>query len=201
MHTPGHTPESQSLLITDLSRGPKPWMVLAGDALFVGDVGLSRLRGREAFAPRFARREIARADVRRAASPHRRLAPSVHRMRRSRNSTANASWHRSLQISGQSSHILMGRSPRTAVADVTAENRKRALQMLLGATASPFPRCRTPAARGALLQRRLSVFPRQVRCDRSCLGVAKLRAVGFAHLIDFARTVLFVKPRLRRYVR
>jgi len=39
LHTPGHTPESISLLVTDLSRGNEPWMVLTGDTLFVGDVG------------------------------------------------------------------------------------------------------------------------------------------------------------------
>jgi glyoxylase-like metal-dependent hydrolase (beta-lactamase superfamily II) len=39
LHTPGHTSESISLLVTDLSRGPEPWMVLTGDTLFVGDVG------------------------------------------------------------------------------------------------------------------------------------------------------------------
>ncbi len=48
MHTPGHTPESQSLLITDLSRGPEPWMVLTGDTLFVGDVGRPDLGGADA---------------------------------------------------------------------------------------------------------------------------------------------------------
>src|SRR6266508_2919114 len=39
LHTPGHTPESISLLVTDLSRGPEPWFVLTGDTLFIGDVG------------------------------------------------------------------------------------------------------------------------------------------------------------------
>lgn len=39
LHTPGHTPESISLLITDRSRSEEPWMVLTGDTLFVGDVG------------------------------------------------------------------------------------------------------------------------------------------------------------------
>ena len=48
MHTPGHTPESQSLLITDLSRAPEPWMVLTGDTLFVGDVGRPDLGGADA---------------------------------------------------------------------------------------------------------------------------------------------------------
>jgi hydroxyacylglutathione hydrolase len=39
LHTPGHTPESISLVVTDLRRGPDPWFVLTGDTLFVGAVG------------------------------------------------------------------------------------------------------------------------------------------------------------------
>lgn len=37
--TPGHTPDSISLLVTDSARGPDPWVVMTGDSLFVGDVG------------------------------------------------------------------------------------------------------------------------------------------------------------------
>lgn len=37
--TPGHTPDSISLLVADLSRSVEPWVVLTGDSLFVGDVG------------------------------------------------------------------------------------------------------------------------------------------------------------------
>ncbi len=37
--TPGHTPESISLLVTDEERGSQPWAVLTGDTLFIGDVG------------------------------------------------------------------------------------------------------------------------------------------------------------------
>jgi len=48
LHTPGHTPESLSLLVTDLTRGPEPWMVLSGDTLFVGDVGRPDLGGDDA---------------------------------------------------------------------------------------------------------------------------------------------------------
>jgi glyoxylase-like metal-dependent hydrolase (beta-lactamase superfamily II) len=48
LHTPGHTPESVSLLITDLTRGSEPWMVLTGDTLFVGDVGRPDFGGPEA---------------------------------------------------------------------------------------------------------------------------------------------------------
>lgn len=39
MHTPGHTPESTSYVVTDRARSEDPWFVLTGDALFVGDVG------------------------------------------------------------------------------------------------------------------------------------------------------------------
>jgi hydroxyacylglutathione hydrolase len=37
--TPGHTPESISLLVTDKEQGEQPWAVLTGDTLFIGDVG------------------------------------------------------------------------------------------------------------------------------------------------------------------
>lgn len=47
LHTPGHTPESISLLVTDLRRGPEPWFVLTGDTLFVGAVGRPDLPGSE----------------------------------------------------------------------------------------------------------------------------------------------------------
>ncbi len=39
LDTPGHTPESICLLITDEEKSPKPWAVLTGDTLFLGDVG------------------------------------------------------------------------------------------------------------------------------------------------------------------
>ncbi|WP_319467145.1 rhodanese-like domain-containing protein [uncultured Pseudodesulfovibrio sp.] len=45
LHTPGHTPDSLSLLVTDFSRGQEPWMVLTGDVLFVGDIGRPDLVG------------------------------------------------------------------------------------------------------------------------------------------------------------
>jgi glyoxylase-like metal-dependent hydrolase (beta-lactamase superfamily II) len=46
LHTPGHTPESVCLLVTDLRRGVDPWFVLTGDTLFVGAVGRPDLPGR-----------------------------------------------------------------------------------------------------------------------------------------------------------
>jgi glyoxylase-like metal-dependent hydrolase (beta-lactamase superfamily II) len=45
LHTPGHTPESISLVVSDLRRGPEPWFVLTGDTLFVGAVGRPDLPG------------------------------------------------------------------------------------------------------------------------------------------------------------
>jgi hydroxyacylglutathione hydrolase len=48
LHTPGHTPESMSLLITDRTRADEPWMVLTGDTLFVGDVGRPDFGGEDA---------------------------------------------------------------------------------------------------------------------------------------------------------
>jgi glyoxylase-like metal-dependent hydrolase (beta-lactamase superfamily II) len=45
LHTPGHTPESVCLLVTDLKRGRDPWFVLTGDTLFVGAVGRPDLPG------------------------------------------------------------------------------------------------------------------------------------------------------------
>ena len=37
--TPGHTPESICLVVTDREKSDKPWAVLTGDTLFIGDVG------------------------------------------------------------------------------------------------------------------------------------------------------------------
>jgi hydroxyacylglutathione hydrolase len=45
LHTPGHTPESLSLVVTDLRRGPAPWFVITGDTLFAGAVGRPDLPG------------------------------------------------------------------------------------------------------------------------------------------------------------
>lgn len=39
LHTPGHRPEHVALAVADTSRSDEPWLVLTGDALFVGDVG------------------------------------------------------------------------------------------------------------------------------------------------------------------
>ncbi len=47
LHTPGHTPDSVCLMVTDKRRGDAPWFVLTGDTLFVGAVGRPDLAGRE----------------------------------------------------------------------------------------------------------------------------------------------------------
>ena len=45
LETPGHSPDSISILVYDLKRDAhKPHAVLAGDTLFIGDVGRPDLR-------------------------------------------------------------------------------------------------------------------------------------------------------------
>jgi hydroxyacylglutathione hydrolase len=53
LHAPGHTDESMSYDLADLSSGEEPVMVFTGDALFVGDVGRIDLYGHKE-APRLA---------------------------------------------------------------------------------------------------------------------------------------------------
>lgn len=43
MHTPGHTPEHISLLVTDRTRSDEPWFILTGHTLMVGDMGRTEL--------------------------------------------------------------------------------------------------------------------------------------------------------------
>jgi hydroxyacylglutathione hydrolase len=45
IETPGHTPESISILVIDNQVSPQPQKVLTGDALFIGDVGRPDLAG------------------------------------------------------------------------------------------------------------------------------------------------------------
>lgn len=47
LHTPGHTPNSVSLIVTDTMRSGEPEMILTGDLLFVGDTGRPDLPGDE----------------------------------------------------------------------------------------------------------------------------------------------------------
>jgi glyoxylase-like metal-dependent hydrolase (beta-lactamase superfamily II)/rhodanese-related sulfurtransferase len=39
LETPGHTPESICMVVTDQEKSYSPWAVLTGDTLFIGDVG------------------------------------------------------------------------------------------------------------------------------------------------------------------
>lgn len=48
MHTPGHTPEHISFLVTDTPAAAGPWGILTGDFVFVGDVGRPDLLERAA---------------------------------------------------------------------------------------------------------------------------------------------------------
>ena len=49
LETPGHTPESISILVTDSSAADEPRKVLTGDTLFIGDVGRPDLAGSRGF--------------------------------------------------------------------------------------------------------------------------------------------------------
>jgi glyoxylase-like metal-dependent hydrolase (beta-lactamase superfamily II)/rhodanese-related sulfurtransferase len=53
LHTPGHTPDSICVLVTDHERGDDPWFILTGDTLFIGDVGRPDLGGAQAAAGLF----------------------------------------------------------------------------------------------------------------------------------------------------
>ena len=44
LETPGHSPESISILVYDAEHGEQPYAVLTGDTLFIGDVGRPDLR-------------------------------------------------------------------------------------------------------------------------------------------------------------
>jgi glyoxylase-like metal-dependent hydrolase (beta-lactamase superfamily II)/rhodanese-related sulfurtransferase len=50
LHTPGHTPDSICVLVTDHERGDEPWFILTGDTVFIGDVGRPDLGGAQAAA-------------------------------------------------------------------------------------------------------------------------------------------------------
>lgn len=43
LHTPGHTPEHLSLLVTDRTRAEEPWLLFTGHTLMVGDMGRTEL--------------------------------------------------------------------------------------------------------------------------------------------------------------
>jgi len=50
LETPGHTPESISILVTDTESPSQPTKVLTGDALFIGDVGRPDLVGSRGYS-------------------------------------------------------------------------------------------------------------------------------------------------------
>jgi hydroxyacylglutathione hydrolase len=43
LHTPGHTPEHISLLVTDRTPAKEPWLVFTGHTLMAGDMGRTEL--------------------------------------------------------------------------------------------------------------------------------------------------------------
>jgi hydroxyacylglutathione hydrolase len=51
METPGHTPESICVLVTDTEVSNQPQKVLTGDTLFIGDVGRPDLAGAKGYTP------------------------------------------------------------------------------------------------------------------------------------------------------
>ena len=51
LHTPGHSADGVSLVVSDRVRADAPWMVFTGDTLFVGDVGRPDLHGDDQTAP------------------------------------------------------------------------------------------------------------------------------------------------------
>lgn len=51
LETPGHTPESISILVSDTSVSGEPQKILTGDTLFVGDVGRPDLAGGKGYTP------------------------------------------------------------------------------------------------------------------------------------------------------
>src|ERR1700686_4804330 len=53
LETPGHTPESICMVVTDEEKSSQPWAVLTGDTLFIGDVG------RPDLSPRHTPKELA----------------------------------------------------------------------------------------------------------------------------------------------
>ncbi|MEO7969800.1 MAG: MBL fold metallo-hydrolase, partial [bacterium] len=51
METPGHTPESICILVTDTEVSNQPQKILTGDTLFIGDVGRPDLAGGKGYTP------------------------------------------------------------------------------------------------------------------------------------------------------
>ena len=51
LETPGHTPESICILVTDTELSDQPQKILSGDTLFIGDVGRPDLAGGKGYTP------------------------------------------------------------------------------------------------------------------------------------------------------
>ncbi len=84
VHTPGHTPEHVTYLVTDLGGGAdEPMAAMTGDFLFVGDVGrpdlLEQAAGlagaQEPAAPNLRRRDVARRRLHALAQRARSFSP------------------------------------------------------------------------------------------------------------------------------
>src|SRR5688572_26874035 len=57
LETPGHTPESMCVLVTDTEVSDQPQKILTGDTLFVGDVGRPDLAGGKGYTPQMIDRK------------------------------------------------------------------------------------------------------------------------------------------------
>lgn len=88
LHTPGHTPEHISFMITDTAGADKPMGVFTGDFLFVGDVGRPDLLKR----PPATRGQGGRRPP---AIPHRGALPDAARL------SANLAWPQQASACGK----------------------------------------------------------------------------------------------------
>lgn len=75
IHTPGHTPEHLTFLVTDRPRSAEPWAALTGDFVFVGDVGRPDLL--ENAAGVIGTAEPGARDLFRSLERFRRFSPSL----------------------------------------------------------------------------------------------------------------------------
>jgi hydroxyacylglutathione hydrolase len=73
LHTPGHRPESISLLVVNPARSPEPSILLSGDMLFVGDVGRPDLGGPDGGLEQYVRGRDQWEDIRYPGSPGRKV--------------------------------------------------------------------------------------------------------------------------------
>ena len=71
-HTPGHTPESMSIVVYEHADDEVPYGVLTGDTLFIGDVGRPDLLASIGFTARGAGRQALRLAARQADDAARR---------------------------------------------------------------------------------------------------------------------------------